>query len=393
MDADVIVVGAGPAGAATACALARDGLDVILMDRRPFPRDKACGDGVPPGSVEILNSLGMADRIREAQFNAVSTIRLGSPSGRTWDASFRPRRQGSQFYIAPRFQFDALVKDHAVRSGARFVCGNVKGPVFSGGRVAGVRAATETGEAVYRSRVVVGADGATSVIGRALRPTPRPPLHRRSVAIRGYADGIDADSRRVEFYFYRRFLPGYGWVFPLGEGRANVGVIMRADRYRESGASLERLLGEFMETPAMAGRLDRGGRVGDLASWQLPNAGPGPDRNAFDGALLVGDAGGMVDPLTGEGIHNALVSALLAARAVAVAVRAGDASLKRLESYDRRCREVLGPLLARSHRVHRWADGAPWWIDFLFMLAKRAPRSTQHVLNRMSNDFVIRVDG
>jgi flavin-dependent dehydrogenase len=117
-------------------------------------------------------------------------------------------------------------------------------------------------------------------------------------------------------------------------------------------------------------------------------------RNAFASALLVGDAASLVDPLTGEGIHNALVSARLAVDTIAGALRGGRSGEPvDLSSYDRRCREVLGPLIARSHRVHRWADRAPWWIDLLFWLAGTAPGWTERILNRMSNDFVVRVDG
>ena len=393
MDADVIVVGAGPAGAATACGLARDGLDVMLLDRRSFPRDKTCGDGVPPGSIEILNSLGMADKIRAAGFYTVNGIRLGSPSGRTWDASFKPKRQGTQFYIAPRARFDTLIQGHAVDSGASFVQCAVKGPITTGGRITGVRAVADGHDKEFTARVVVGADGATSAIARALRTGPKPPARRRSVAMRAYVDGIDTIPHRVEIYLHRRFLPGYAWVFPLGSDRANVGVMMRADRYRATGASLERLLREFTQSPAIAGRLRSGHQIRDVASWQLPGAGPAPMRNTFDGALLVGDAASLVDPLTGEGIHNALVSAQLAAGAIGEAVREGDTSRTGLSAYDRRCDEVLGPLISRSERVHNWVDRAPGWIDLLFSLAGAAPRRTQSILNRMSKDFVVQVDG
>jgi geranylgeranyl reductase family protein len=393
VDADVIVVGAGPAGAVTACGLARDGLDVMLLDRRSFPRDKACGDGVPPGSIEILNSLGMADKIRSAGFYPINGIRLGSPSGRTWDASFRPKREGTQFYIAPRALFDALIQGHAVESGARFVQCAVKAPVIDAGCITGVHVVVDGHEKELTARVVVGADGATSAIARAVRTRPKPPSRRRSVAIRAYVDGIDTIPHRVEFYLHRRFLPGYAWVFPLGSDRANVGVIMRADRYRATGAPLERLMREFTESPVIADRLQSDHQIRDVASWQLPNAAPVPMRNTFDGALLVGDAASLVDPLTGEGIHNALVSAQLAAQAIGEAVRGGDTSCRGLSAYDRRCDEVLGPLVARSQRVHNWVDRVPGWIDPLFALAGAVPGRAQSILNRMSTDFVVHVDG
>jgi geranylgeranyl reductase family protein len=393
VDADVIVVGAGPAGAAVACALAQDGFDVLLLDRRPFPRDKTCGDGVPPGSVAFLNGLGMAEKIQNAGFYAVRGIRLTSPSGRTWDASFRPKREGTEFYIAPRARFDALIQGHAVESGARFIVCDVRRPVFEGSRVAGVQAVRDGGRGEFAARVVVGADGATSTIARALRGGPKRPARRRSIAIRAYIEGIDTLAHRVEFYLDRRFLPGYGWVFPLGPDRANVGVIVHVDRYRASGATLEGLLRNLTDSLAVEGRLRTDACVENVASWQLPNAAREPMHNAFDGALLVGDAAGLVDPLTGEGIHNALLSARLAAGAIGEALRSGDTLRGGLSAYDRRCEEALGRVVSRSEWILKWVRRAPGWLDLLFALAAAAPGRTEAILNRMSQDFVVRVDG
>ena len=392
MDADVIVVGSGPAGAAAACGLARGGLDVLLLDRQEFPRDKTCGDGIPPGSVEILESLGMGDKIRAAGFHQVEGIRLGSPAGRVWDAAFRPRRGRSGFLIAPRAEFDALIHDHAIESGARFLRAAVRAPVLEDGRVTGVRAVVGGRDTELTARIVVGADGATSAIARALRAGSKPSARHRSVAIRAYLDGIETLPGRIEFYFYRRLLPGYGWVFPLGPDRANVGVIVRADRYRESGDSLDGLLEEFLDSPAVRGRLRTGHRIEKTASWQLPNATAGPLQNTFDGAVLAGDAASLVDPLTGEGIHSALVSAVCASEAIAAAIGTGDVSAAGLSIYDRMCGERLGSLFRRSARVQGWLDGSPWWVELLFSLAAALPRQTEWFINRASSDFVVRVD-
>ncbi len=392
MDADVIVVGSGPAGAAAACGLARGGLDVLLLDRQEFPRDKTCGDGVPPGSVEILESLGMGDKIRAAGFHHVEGIRLGSPAGRVWDATLRSRRGRTGFLIAPRSEFDALIHDHAIESGARFLRAAVRAPVLEDGRVTGVRAVVGGRDTELRARVVVGADGATSAIARALRAGSKPSARHRSVAIRAYLDGIETLPGRIEFYFYRRLLPGYGWVFPLGADRANVGVLVRADRFGESGDSLDGLLEDFLDSPAVRGRLRRGHRIENTASWQLPNATAGPLQNTFDGAILAGDAASLVDPLTGEGIHSALVSAVCASEAIAAAIGTGDVSAAGLSAYDRMCSERLGGLFRRSARVQGWLDGSSWWVELLFSLAAALPRQTEWFINRASSDFVVRVD-
>lgn len=384
---DAVVVGAGPAGSVAAACLARRGHEVLLVDRCDFPRDKACGDGVPPGTIELLNALGMDEEIRAADFYPIHGIRLGSPSGRTWETRFDPKRPGAQFYIAPRVRFDALVRDHAVSCGAEFVRAAVTGLVFDGARAVGVRIKQDRDEREIGARVVVGADGATSAVARALgvgKPSPRD----RAVAIRAYASGIDVLPNTVEFYFYRRFVPGYAWVFPMGEGRANVGVIARADRFRRDGASLRELLGAFLDMPAVRQRA-AGATIGDEASWQLPfNVGPASQR-AFDGALLVGDAGGFVDSLTGEGIHNAVLSATIAAGVVCEALARGDTTRAALCAYDERWREVIEPGLRRARRCHRWIAAVPPVLETLFVLANAGRPAVRSWLNRMSNDFVI----
>lgn len=389
MDADVIVVGAGPAGSTVACILARRGLDVILLDRKVFPRDKTCGDGVPPGSIEILNGLGMGDKIRAAGFYPIHGIRLGSPAGRVWETSFRPKHVGAQFYIAPRLQFDAILFEHAVLCGTRFIQANVKAPSIVGGRVVGVRAVVDGRAADFTARVVIGADGATSTIGRALRKNGKRPDDLRSVAIRAYASDIEIIPHRVEFYFFRRLVPGYGWIFPLGRDRANVGVIMRADKMRDAGTSLEGLLEWFLESAAVRDRLAPGFSRRSTAAWQLSNGSHKPERRAFDGALLVGDAAGLVDPLTGEGIHSALVSATIAAEVTAAAIERRNTSYGALSDYDRMSDARLGPLLRRSYHIQKWLAIAPWWVDMLFAAAGAWPKRTLSIINRISSDFVV----
>lgn len=389
LEADVIVVGAGPAGSAAACALARRDRRVVLIDREEFPRDKTCGDGVPPGSIEILNSLGMAESIRSAGFYPIGGIRIGSPAGVCWETTFRPKRQGLQFVIAPRRRFDAIIQRAAAENGAGFVHAAVRDLLIENGTVCGVRTVRNGEPVLLRSRVVIGADGAASRVARRLKPGRKLPPSRRAVAIRGYVDGINTLPHKVEFYFNRPLKPGYAWVFPTGAGSANVGVYVRVDRLRQGRVRLESLLGDFLDSPAIRGRLNEGYTLNDVSSWQLPCGSYSPDRNAFDGALLVGDAAALVDPLTGEGIHSALVSATIAAEVIDDALTRGDCSYRVLGDYDLRCGDSLGPLMKRSARVQDWVDRAPWWVDLLFRAANAAPGLFRSFLNRHSTDFVI----
>ena len=234
---DVIVVGAGPGGATTATALAQQGHDVLLMDRQAFPRDKICGDAVSLGCIEIMRGLGMGPRIDAAiargEFYPLSGMRLVGPSGHTLSANFHGGPNGEQSLVAPRIYFDAVIQQQAVESGARFVQAEVKEPIVEDGRVVGVLARQDGDTKAFRARVVVGADGVTSSIMRALRPEPEQHVDKhRAVALRAYIEDIELYPHEVEFFLYDDILPGYAWIFPIGENVANIGLGMRLDRFR-----------------------------------------------------------------------------------------------------------------------------------------------------------------
>jgi len=384
---DVIVVGAGPAGATAAANLARRGHDVMLLDRATFPRDKTCGDGIPPGTVGILNDLGMRDALEQADFYPIHGIRIGSPAGRSWETAFRSRDEGADFYVAPRREFDALIQSHAVRCGARFEQAQVSGVLMDDGCARGVVATIGGREQHIEAPLVIGADGATSAVARALG-RPRPEARSRGVALRAYVQGVETIPHRVEFHFERGLLPGYGWVFPMGPDRANVGVVLRADRFKAQKRSLRECFDEYLGGKALAGRLTSSAEVSDIATWQLPYAAPHDGRRSFDGALLVGDAAGLVDALTGEGIHHALVSATIAADVAHDALASGNTGAEQLSRYDRRCEAELGGLIRRSWRLQRFVARWPIVLETLFITARAGGGFVQSFINRVSTDFV-----
>lgn len=383
---DVVIVGAGPAGSTAAAVLGRRGRSVLMLDRAEFPRDKACGDGIPPGTVGILNDLGMAESLRAANFNRIDALRLVSARGRDWRLEFKPRKDGADFFIAPRIQFDDVLRRHAIASGASFQHAHVRAPLFENGRVVGVRAEVDGVEKEITARAVIGADGATSAIARALAPD-KPPETHRAVAIRTYVDGFETMPRAVEFHFGARYAPGYAWVFPLGASSANVGVIVRTDRFKRRGISIEDLLHEFVAGDDLRKRGANVNAIRDVATWQLPLAVPGRARRAFDGAVLVGDAARLVDSLTGEGIHNAVVSAALAADVVDRALGSGDVSYASLSAYESRLDRELGGLIRRSYRSQKYVTAFPPVLETLFVLAGANRGRVTRWLNRTSTDF------
>jgi geranylgeranyl reductase family protein len=363
LEREVIVVGAGPSGSATAITLAQQGHDVLLLDRKEFPRDKTCGDGIPAGAIEILYALGMEEKIREADFYPVDKLLLSSPRSYVLEADLKPGIKGASSYVVPRTQFDAVIQQHAVDIGVEFQQAQVQGPIVENERVVGVRAKMNGATEEIRSKIVVGADGVTSAVARALRPDKHEEKHR-AIALRCYTEDLEVRPHQVEFYLYKDILPGYAWIFPFSEGQANLGLGMRVDKYREADKSLEEMVDVFLNMPLIKNRLSLGGVLRDVAVWQL-NFGSRTMQRAYDGAVLVGDAAGLINPLTGGGIHNGLQSAMLAGKIVHNALRNDDTSLDALRRYDIELEEKMHSSMRRSYWIQRSLLYFPLWVDLL----------------------------
>ena len=323
-----------------------------------------------------MNDLGMGDKIKAAvargEFHRLDGMRLVGPSGHTLHSTFQRGPNGEESYVAPRLHFDAVIQQQALESGAHFLQAEVKEPLIEDGRVVGVLAratgedATNGGTHAYRSRVVIGADGVTSTIMRHLRPEPAQHVDKhRAVALRAYIKGLELYPHEVEFFLYNEILPGYAWIFPAGEGFANIGLGMRLDRFRDQKRNLKKMLQEFLEMPAIRARLKKGKVLENVAIWQLNFGSQKNLQHAYNGALLVGDAAGFINPLTGGGIHNALISACLAADTISAALRKGDTSREGLREYEQRCDEEMWAGMRKSLFYQRILLNYPIVVDFL----------------------------
>lgn len=385
---EVIVVGAGPSGAATAAALSQKGHDVLLIDRQSFPRDKICGDAVGVGVIRLLYQLGMADEVQSAvqrgEFYPLKTMSLVSPRGHMLRTVFKSGEHGEESYVAPRLYFDTVVQRFAVESGAQFMQAEVKEPIIENGRVVGVMAQANGEVKSYRSRVVVGADGVTSTIMRHLRPEvgQHQDMHR-AVAIRAYIDDLEINPHEVEFYLYQEISPGYAWIFPTSQQSANIGLGMRLDIFRKKKQNLKKMLLEFLNMPKIRARLRYGGVLRDIATWPLNFGSQDHLQHAYPGALLVGDAAGFINPLTGGGIHNGLVSAFLAAETIDGALNRGDTSREALKVYEKRCEAEMGPGMRRSFFYQRLLINYPDLADLLIRVLRHRTDLAKIFLNKL----------
>lgn len=365
---EIIVVGAGPAGSITAALLARNGHNVLLLDKHQFPRKKICGDAISARSIDILQGAGMIEKVESAlsrgEFNPLTHMRLVSPKGYQMIAPLQKSENGFTSYVAPRFHFDVLIQQHAIESGAEFRQLKVEGPLIDNGRVVGVKVHNNKSLENLYARIIVGADGVNSVIAPALRQKVRHIDKHRALALRAYVEDFEVYPGEVEFYLYQSILPGYAWIFPTGAGGANIGLGMRLDHYRKSPHKLKTKFDEFLSMPNIKERLKQGSRLRDIAAWPLNF---GSQRNlqySFDGAVLVGDAAGFINPLTGGGIYYSLISGQLAAQVIDNVLKRGDTSLGGLQHYEKLCSDSLLTNLRNLYQLQKILLRFPFLIDF-----------------------------
>lgn len=313
---DVLVVGAGPAGVATAlAALATDpAARVGLLDRAEFPRDKVCGDGVTAGAIAMLHELG-ATVVLDG-LTPVDVLSFTSPGGHTAQV-----RTGEPAYVVPRRVLDARLVAAAVSGGAELLTEKVTEVRPSADHV------LVNGR--HQARCVIGADGANSVVRRQLGASRQPWAHT-ALAMRGYATGASGVPR-LQAWFGAQRRPSYSWLFTTGEGPANIGYItFDGSLQPRRGTLVAAIREQFADLDIDAATLQ---------AHQLPlsTCRPPPGRGRV---LLAGDAASLINPLTGEGIHTALLSGALAGQA---AIRQADDPAP---AYSR----ALGRRLARHFR-------------------------------------------
>lgn len=332
MDAcDVLVIGGGPAGAATAAFAARAGLTVILVDRAHFPRDKACAEYLSPEAARDLDALGVLGRIEAAGAERLHGFRLvsddgGEVCGRYANTPFTPYRPFG--YALPRLVLDPILLDAAREAGAEVREGtSLEHLVIERGVVRGAVARDAAGTREIRARAVVGADGLHSRVARELGVARHGRLQR--LALVAHLEGVDGMRDVGEMFAADGWYVG---LAPVGASRVNFAMVVpQADAPAISGNAKAFFFERLRSLRALAPRL-RHARV----AREVMVTGPFARRASSpiaDGALLVGDAADFYDPFTGEGIFAALRGGQLAASALADALARGDATRRALRPY------------------------------------------------------------
>jgi geranylgeranyl reductase family protein len=364
---DVIVVGAGPAGSTAAKILGEAGVSTLLLDKSAFPRDKPCGGGISARALTRFSYLN--DALENIPKRWVSKVHFESPSGFVVDY----RSPDPLYLMIRRCEFDNLLFS-LTRARVETATGLARKITFHADYVGvTVDSGGETRE--YRARLVIGCDGANSIVARASG------LRTGSVQADYAIDMMEetpqqelstAERDRMYIYYRIRSHYGYGYVFPKA-GHLNVGVGFKLDYYLsnlrgEHYAHHLAFVDDLKSKELLMGRSNRA----NFRAFPLPISGP-LARTYAARVMLAGDAGGFVNALTAEGIYYAMVSGELAARAAVNAIRAGNFESKQLRGYETAWKQEIGDELTKSVQLQKLLLGDPQRIDRVVRAASRHP--------------------
>lgn len=372
---DVIVCGAGPSGSSCASFLGDMGYSVLLLDAAKFPRDKTCGDAISGKSIQVLKLLGLLDKVAQADSSVINAIVFSSPDGSLARIELPVDQEGRRIgYVCPRQIFDNLVFQNAKSKKSVTTIENAS--VYDvvkdeSGKVAGVKVKSAGKDSEFRAKVVVGADGANSVVAHKVGAWTSDDRHW-CVGVRQYYEGVADVKDAIELHFVNSAVPGYFWIFPAGDGKANVGLGMLTSSVKKNNVNMNQLLADIIaKEPLFTRRFKDAKPVSPVKGWNLPYA--SQHRKCYgNGFVLVGDAASLIDPFTGEGIGNALTSGSIAAQCIDEAFKINDFSEAALKRYSDRLWYELGPEAESSYRLQRMVN-YKWLLNFVIRKAATKP--------------------
>ena len=384
--ADVLVIGGGPAGASTSYWLAKAGVRVTCIERKVFPRDKTCGDGLTPRAVKQLTDMGLYDALEEYhRYTGLRAVAHGVTLELQWPQHPIYPDHG---FVVKRRHLDQLVFEHAAEAGATMLQGTEAiAPIVDGGIVTGAvvkdKATGETRE--IRARYLVIADGANSRFGRALG-TARNRSYPLGMAIRTYYESPLHDEPWIESCLDVRdrngnSMPGYGWIFPVGDGTINVGIGLLSTFRDWRDVNTSHLMREWAATAPDYWKIDAENPVCAPTGGRIPMAGSVNPKVGPTWAV-VGDAGGSVNPFNGEGIDYAYETGRHVAELLAEAIETGDGMV--LQQYPKWLEAEYG-LYFKVARLFAQVIGQPTLMRELTRVGMRSRSLMDWVLRIMAN--------
>ena len=365
---DVLIVGAGPAGCAAALALKDSGLKVLLLEKSSFPRDKVCGDAIPSRAVTVLRAIAPE---LATEFSVYDKLLLTKRTHVVYNTKSLQFNWKIPAYTCTRMDFDnklfGMVKKHTdttIVENTNIKTINKNSDSYT---------VTDDQGNDYTAHLVIGADGARSVVAKQLGQLKLDREHHIA-AVRAYYKNISGvDEHRTEMYVNKEFSPGYFWIFPVKGGLANIGFGMLSSDVADRKINMKQSVRDFIATvPELKDRFEHAEPVTGIDGHNLP-LGSRRAKMSGDRFMLTGDAASLIDPITGEGIGNAMLSGRQAALQAIQCFEQDNFTAEFMRTYDNAVWQALGKELGFHAQAQKVLRRSPWLLNIVFALGKIEP--------------------
>lgn len=355
---DITIIGAGPSGVAAALVLGKKGIPCLLIDKDHFPRAKVCGDGL---SGKVVNTLAKLDpayvsELSQSGFASASkAVRFYSPALKMMELSFKPEQESMPTgFVCKRIDFDQFLLKQALNfSTVNFQPGiQIEKMVRNEGSII---LEDKNGRQIADSKIILFAAGTNKKLIRQLDPSYNAPFV--GIGIRGYFDNVTGSDQNnaIEIHFLKELLPWYLWIFPFHDGTVNAGLALPSEMAKDNPLNLKELFFHLIEKyPHLKNRFENSTLTGKMEAGKLPYYN-GPTRIAGDNYLLLGDAARLIDPFTGEGIGNAMLSGVYAAQTAVDCIEKNDFTSLRTNNYEHLINEKLVGELSLGLKLQKLA--------------------------------------
>ncbi len=385
---DTIIVGAGPAGSGAALYAHRHGLKVLVLEKEKFPRDKICGDAISGKSMLILKDLNLLEEACKLPCAVVDSVTFSSPDHLDVNIKFfqEKNRELPSGLVMRREVFDSYLFRKVKETGQDIIENfTVNELIAEDGKINGVRGIDyQNKEYEFKGKLIIGADGFKSVVARKTGIYNYDPEHW-VVALRQYYKDVKGLNRQIELHYIDAVQPGYFWIFPLDDGKANVGIGMHHKSLKKRNIDLKKVLKNAINNPYFKKRFEDATPLEEPRGWNLP-VGSLHRKCYGNGFMLLGDAAGLIDPFTGEGIGNALYSARAAMDIAKEAVESNDFSEESLSKYDKRLWNEIGDELNVSAKLQK-IGRIRFLLNFVINKASRSETVKELISGMMANQI------